>query len=119
MRGFVFDTYYHCSAVVESNLIGWRSRLGIFDHNGNECLITIAQTKEHPNIKLNATESGIVFLELAGNKIVLVGEKNDFGNMKAAFLPDDAVAERYTVYYDNDRLCFYCDEDVTLATLSM
>lgn len=120
VQDFVFDTYYHCSAVMESNLLGWRSRLSIFDRNENETLLTIAQTEEHPNIRLHATEDGIIFLELAGEQIVLVGEKNYFNDLKAAFLPDDVFSEHYTVYYDNNRLYFYTDGDdkEQLVTLS-
>ena len=120
VQDFVFDTYYHCSAVMESNLLGWRSRLSIFDRNGNEALLTIAQTGEHPDIRLHATEDGIIFLELAGEQIVLVGEKNCFNDLKAAFLPNDVFSEHYTVYYDNNRLYFYTDGDdkELLVTLS-
>lgn len=120
VQDFVFDTYYHCSAVMESNLLGWRTRLSIFDRNGNETLLTIAQTEEYPDSRLHATEDGIIFLELAGEQIVLVGEKNRFNDLKAAFLPNDVFPEHYTVYYDNNRLYFYTDGDdkELLVTLS-
>ncbi len=122
IRDYVFDTYYHCSAVMESNLLGWRSRLSIFDRNENETLLTIAQTKGQPDISLHATEDGIIFLGLAGEQIVLVGEKNCFNDLKAAFLPNDVFPEHYTVYYDNNRLYFYTyaygDDKEQLVTLS-
>ncbi len=110
---YVTDTYYHCTAMTERNVLGWRTRLSIMDYDYEETVIGYVQTAEQVApldvaVKIHATKDGIIFLKLPDTQpIILLGEQDDFNNMKAAFLPEDILPDYYTVLCDHNRLYFY------------
>ena len=113
IRDYVTDTYYHCTAMTESNLLGWRTRLSIMNYSYEETVIGYVQTTEQitpldVTVKIHATKDGIIFLKLPDTQpIILLGEQDDFSNMKAAFLPEGILPDYYTVLCDYNRLYFY------------
>lgn len=113
VRDYVTDTYYHCTVMTESNLLGWRTRLSIRDYDCEETVIGYVQTAEKitpldVTVKIHATKDGVIFLKLPDTQpIILLAEQDDFSNMKAAFLPEDILPNYYTVRCDHNRLYFY------------
>ncbi len=124
IQDFVVDTYYQGTAMKESNILGWRTRLSIIDRNNVETVLGYVQTEEKPtlgvDVNIHATKDGIIFLQLPDTQpIILLGEENDFSNMKAAFLPEDILPKSYSIYCDDYRLYFYYyGDNKELVTLS-
>lgn len=114
VRDFVTNTYYRGSATMQSSLLGWRTRLSITDRNKKEYFIGDIQTEFKTigyGLMLYSTKDGLIFLKIPDTQpIILLGEENDFSNMKAAFLPEEMLPDHYDIYCDNSTI-YLIDQD--------
>lgn len=130
LEDFVRETYYQGTAMTESNILGWRTMISITDRFDNETVLGYIQTQDKPylgsDVALNSTKDGIILLQIPDSKpIVMLGAYNDFHDITAAYIPDEALQEsRLTdVYCDFDTLYLVYNDDgghlAELVTLSL